>query len=273
MKIYALLSVKNEIDIIAYSLREASKWADKIFILDNGSTDGTWELIQSMANEKIIPWRQDNKVFYRGIRLEIFNEFRDIATESDWWCIMDTDEFYIDDPREFLNKISSRYSVICTNTIEYVITTQDVEQYSYSGNFEDDKEKIRYYKNIGWVETRFFRHRKNMSWPYPEKLPVHIGPQCPDRIKVKHYPLRSPDQIQVRLDTRNAAVKGGYEGWLHNRQTRWEEKIVNPKGYHYDKLDGEYVFDTEAVNLFPRSLRFKVVNSLKYILIRTGIWK
>lgn len=49
--------VKNEADIVGYVLKEAEKWADKIFIIDNGSTDGTWEIIKSMKNEIITPWK------------------------------------------------------------------------------------------------------------------------------------------------------------------------------------------------------------------------
>ena len=50
MKIFAIMLVKNEADIVASVLKDAEKWADKIFILDNGSTDGTWEIIQSLKN-------------------------------------------------------------------------------------------------------------------------------------------------------------------------------------------------------------------------------
>lgn len=58
MKIFAIMLVKNESDIVGYVLKEAEKWVDKIFIIDNGSTDGTWEIIQSMRNEIITPWKQ-----------------------------------------------------------------------------------------------------------------------------------------------------------------------------------------------------------------------
>ena len=41
--------VKNEFDIIRSVLSAAEEWANKIYIVDNGSTDGTWEAILSMA--------------------------------------------------------------------------------------------------------------------------------------------------------------------------------------------------------------------------------
>ena len=34
MKLFGIMLVKNEIDIIGYVLKEAERWCDKIFILD-----------------------------------------------------------------------------------------------------------------------------------------------------------------------------------------------------------------------------------------------
>lgn len=41
MKIYSLLLVKNEADIIASILKAAAQWSDKVIVMDNGSTDET----------------------------------------------------------------------------------------------------------------------------------------------------------------------------------------------------------------------------------------
>lgn len=47
-KIISILVVKNEVDIVGDVIKEASKWSDKIIVLDNHSNDGTWELINSL---------------------------------------------------------------------------------------------------------------------------------------------------------------------------------------------------------------------------------
>jgi hypothetical protein len=33
------------------------------------------------------------------MRLELLNQYRASASDGDWWCILDADEIYIDDPR------------------------------------------------------------------------------------------------------------------------------------------------------------------------------
>ena len=102
MKIYSLLVVKNEADIIAHTLTDAARWSDKIIILDNGSTDGTWDIIKELSKkyQNIIPFAQDFGPFHIGLRARMFNAFKEEMTENDGWCYsFDADEFFIENLR------------------------------------------------------------------------------------------------------------------------------------------------------------------------------
>lgn len=81
MNIYAIMLVKNEADIVESVIKDAERWADKIFILDNGSTDGTWEIVQSLKNDIIVPWKQYFGAYHNGLRAEVFNAFRNISKD------------------------------------------------------------------------------------------------------------------------------------------------------------------------------------------------
>lgn len=74
MKIYSLLLVKNEEDIIVSNLRAAAQWSDKLIVMDNGSTDNTWQIVQDLAKEypQIIPFAQDSQPFRIGLRALMF---------------------------------------------------------------------------------------------------------------------------------------------------------------------------------------------------------
>jgi hypothetical protein len=85
-KIHFLLVTKNEQDFIALCLNEAAKWADYIYVYDGLSTDKTWDIVQYFNNPRIIPWKQDGKVFSEGLRAEIFNEFRHLSHEGTGGC-------------------------------------------------------------------------------------------------------------------------------------------------------------------------------------------
>ena len=111
MKIYAICLVKNEEDIIEYCLRAASKWADKIIVYDNGSTDNTWMKVQEAAKveSKIVAWKSEDKAFHDGLRAEVYNAFKHNLAKGDWWAKLDADEFFMSDPRNFLNSVPKKY--------------------------------------------------------------------------------------------------------------------------------------------------------------------
>lgn len=220
-KIFGIMLVKNEVDIVGHVLKAAEKWADKIFILDNGSTDGTWELIQSMADDVITPWKQYFGEYHDGLRADVFNEFRSYSKPGDWWCFkLDADEFYIEDPRVFLSKISKRYHWVGKRDIGYLIALEDYKEFSFSENFDDNVKLLNYINPICESEGRFFRDRKNLTWKneWGSHYPPHIGVQAYDYIIVKHYRERSPQQLKARNHLR-VNTRAAKEGIVFQSQT------------------------------------------------------
>jgi hypothetical protein len=43
------LYIKNEVDILRYTLISAVPWCDHIYVLDNGSNDGICEMVKELA--------------------------------------------------------------------------------------------------------------------------------------------------------------------------------------------------------------------------------
>ena len=116
MKIFAILIAKNEADIIGDVIKSAKEWADKIFAVDNDSSDETWQIIQSLRDDVLIPVRQEKRSFNRDFRGEIFNQFRNFSSEGDWWCFaLDADEFYPENPKKFLSNIPEKYHVVANS--------------------------------------------------------------------------------------------------------------------------------------------------------------
>jgi len=184
-KIHSICVVKNEADIVQYALQEASKWSDQIYVYDNGSTDGTWEIILNIQNEKIIPWKQDPKPFRESLRGEVFNAFKDRANEGDWWCRLDADEFYIHSPKDFLANVSSSH-VVWGIAVEYYLNQNDTNSLDFTQAIEQLLPEIRLYKAEN-SEARFFRHRSHLIWQINNAWPNHMGLVHPERILYKHY--------------------------------------------------------------------------------------
>jgi hypothetical protein len=275
--IHGLSLVKNEIDVIAQSLSAAAVWCDAIYVWDNGSTDGTWEKVLELARDhpQILPDRQDAQPYRKTLRRELFEAHRDKASEGDWWCFLDADEFYIDDPRTFLAGVEPEYDEVWAASFEYYFTDWDAARYSADPTlYADDvpvETKLRFYVN-NWSEPRFFRFRTGLPWrtgAWPEDL----GPASPRRIRLKHFQYRSPRQIETRLATRREAITHGHfaheglPGWKavvarvghadfsvsspDNAGRSWEERVVDSSLLIEDTGDGEYVIDEAALPPIP----------------------
>ena len=241
MKIFAISVIKNEADIIRQNLVAAATWADKIFVYDNGSSDGTWEIVQEMASEKIVPWKQDAKPFYEGLRGEVYRAFQHLATEGDWWCFrLDADEFYIDNPREFLPAVSKLHQLVATDTYQFNLTHEDLSEYGFSKFSDVDISKIKYYQKETWSELRFFRHRKRLQWEDGATMPRLAGVLSPRRIRVKHFQYRSVEQIRTRIQTRRQARDEGFVGWDHAADTELQHFISSRKDLFKDNGDGNW---------------------------------
>ena len=266
MRIFAISVVKNEVDVLAQSLREASRWADKIFILDNGSTDGTWELAQSLASDKIIPWKRDTTPFYDGIRAQVYQEFKHLAAEGDWWCFrLDADEFYVDDPRDFLADVPASHHFIVTDTIQFRLTKDDFADGKAPKGIED----IRYYEKLTWSEARFFRHRPKMEWTSDMERPKRMGIMHPRRIKLKHYQFRSLDQIKQRVAVRAEAKRNGYPGFDYSIDENVNSYLYNRSELNYYDRDDNISIDGPQNHLFQRW--YDVL--IKTVFHKIGVYK
>jgi glycosyltransferase involved in cell wall biosynthesis len=249
MKIFGICLIKNEIDIIEYCLLEQIKWADKIFVYDNGSTDGTWELVNKLAlsYDKIIPWKTERRPYHDGLRSYVFNEFRHLAKEGDWWCVkLDSDEFYIDNPRDFLPRIDKWHNTVTSIHYEYNLTFEDLAEHKFVNKFPEDRHKLKYYAQKATSETRFFKHYNSLSWPDTLGYPRHCTLYSPLKIRIQHYQYRSPEQILKRIEDRKLATIEGYKFFKRDVVDDWKDKVKNradlilespefPIGYLQDK--------------------------------------
>jgi hypothetical protein len=285
MKIHAICLVKNEADVLRESLGAALHWCDHIYVFDNGSDDGSWELVQDLAHQysQIAPYKQDDVPYSYGLRAEIFNAFRAQADPQDWWCRLDADEFYIDDPRIFLLKVPIRLQTVWSASLNYYFTDEDALAYQQDPmRFLQTpiRQRLRYYCN-NWGELRFFRHNDGIVWTptqdsggFPPAM--FTAPAYPVRIWLKHYQYRSPEQIERRLRTRRPAIQAR-AGFLHESTpnwrsaiatkrdapldfkdarpdfagSRWQDRIVPAASLDCDAFDRRYVVNENLMPSFP----------------------
>jgi glycosyltransferase involved in cell wall biosynthesis len=274
MRIFGNCLVKNEADMIEETLLKAARWCDRIYVLDNGSTDGTWEKVQALATReaRIVAFQQLAVPFRNDLRRHVFEAFRAEARSGDWWCVLDADEIYIDNPREFLAAVPARHHVVWGAYFQHYFTDHDVEQhardpqaYPPHGAAEDALQHWR----CDYSEVRFYRHRAGLVWNHGS-APRHLGVVHPRRIRFKHYQYRSPAQITLRLATRQLAIKQGCENFAdYSSEVDWRDKIVPADSCRTAQSERDYVIDEAAL---PRHVEPPLARLVKHALHGSGLW-
>ena len=288
MRIHGLCIVKNEADILRQGLHAARAWCDAIYILDNGSSDGTWELVQDLARDDpaIVPWKQQAVPFRDGLREEIFHAFAERAQTGDWWARLDPDEFYIDEPRAFLTRVPRSAGCVWYASVCYYFSTEEVRRYHADpSQFADNvpiTEKCRHYFNH-WSEIRFVRHEAMEPWQgikgWPENLASRVH-SYQRRIRCRHFPYRSPAQIERRITTRAASALSGaafrheaIKDWrthvdlIATKKRRWkdmsfvtdpgqmewswESRVIDASHLVFDAHDGRFVLNEHLMPPIP----------------------
>jgi hypothetical protein len=264
MRIHCICLVRDEADILRYTLDAALGWAHAIYIGDHCSTDGTWELILEYARNypQVVVVGRYSGNFRDSFRGDIARQVLNEAQDGDWWCRLDADELYVDRPSEFLRQVSPRHRVVYSASIEYFFTDRDLAHYEnspqhYVRNWHP--ETLRHYIAC-WSEGRFVRHSPGMSWTdaWPDEFSTLSG--APQRIRLRHYQYRSPPQIQRRVCSRLSST----EAFLHEKvplwtptgrkedlcfpspdldEDLWRSRVVRAGALHHDDGSGQFQID------------------------------
>ncbi len=211
MAFHGLLVVRDEADIIAQTLDHLLTWADGVYILDTGSTDGTWEIVNELAlrEKRVVPMMSRPLFWNLGLRAMLFDKYRPRFGRDDWIVRLDADEFYHVAPPEFVrSSVSRAEGRVRVQMFEFVLTRSMVEAWergeeSVADRSRDITERRRIYYVDPHPEVRLFRYRPSMKWPAARAVPWNDGLTAFERIPVRHYRCRDPLQVQARCRLRS----------------------------------------------------------------------
>jgi glycosyltransferase involved in cell wall biosynthesis len=134
MKLNAIVMVKNEADIIEETLLHALAFCDGIFVFDNGSNDGTSEILERMSgtHNKIVVDFSSDCPYRNQLRNRIYNKRHMDFSDEDWWYILDADEMLVEDPRPYLERARERgYSCMSVWQAQFYFTDEDYQHYQF----------------------------------------------------------------------------------------------------------------------------------------------
>lgn len=253
-RIYGICLVKNEDDIIAQSLTFAAKYCERIFVIDNGSTDDTWNIVQRLAarSATIVPFEQTFEPFDNGLRSRVYNAMHRELSEDDWWYIVDADEFLAEDPRPVVEQaVKAGADVVNTWQIQFYFTERDVDEHEKGSPDRDQPifDRRRHYL-IDWQESRLFRNDPRRQWnpnnPY-NATPDWLSSVHRRRILNRHYQYRDPEQISKRL-----GVRQGHRQFPHVQSPNWQSVVRNSRQLNFHRDGAPWRFSPSGVLYFYR---------------------
>jgi glycosyltransferase involved in cell wall biosynthesis len=266
-RIHAICLVKNEGDVVAETLLYASQFCHKIYVFDTGSTDDSWQKVEQIHNDVVVPFRHEKVPFSDGLRAQVFNAIRDQVSSGDWIYILDADEFLAEHPRKAI-AVAEREGAQQINTAQYNFHFTEVDWQLYQKGLDSRETPIaqrrRYYCFTN-IEQRFFKVDSDLVWPeHTDAANPHgfIAPKgskklkkCSYRIPNCHYQYRDPEQIQLRLETRRAAREANQHNFIHYRSldtdTNWQRYIESSQRLNRYNNDGIFkVRLDERISIF-----------------------
>jgi len=132
MKIVAISRVLDEADIVEAFVRHTACYVDHHVLMDNGSQDGTLEILSSLQQERLplsvfqnkcVSWNEANHLTF------LFRHAID-SHAADWVTCLDVDEF-LDDRRtvaglsDMLENLAPEVSCLKLPVVEYIATSED----------------------------------------------------------------------------------------------------------------------------------------------------
>lgn len=276
MKINAICVVKNEVDVIEETLLNAAEFCHRVYVFDNGSTDGTWEKIQLLANEnrEIEIAFHSGEVFKNQLRNRVYNKYHHLYSDDDWWYILDGDEMLTESPQWRLeDAVEQGKNAMHAWFAQFYFTDQDMENYFNEDLEAPVTERRRYYR-VNWREVRFFKNHPKKNWP--ETLKGRIPSFCKkfhsDAPICRHYAERTPEQIKARVKLREHNPFSFFHVRTKKDDFQW---IRSSKDLFYYENDGEFEFPaTDKLGFYRKELghwfmwRWKNLLSIPHRLAR-----
>jgi glycosyltransferase involved in cell wall biosynthesis len=264
-RIHGICLVKNEDDIIAQSLAYAAQFCNRIYVIDTGSTDQTWTIVNDLArrNGNIVPFEQTREPYGDWLRARVFNEMHNRLPEDDWWLILDADEFLVADPRAAVEiAVKQGADVVATWQIQFYFTERDLEAWTRG---EDSREapifsRRRYYQ-INWQEPRLFRNRPQRRWDTNASIKLPDGPHrvSSHRPLNRHYQFRDPEQMKKRL-----ALRYGHTLFPHVRSPEWRNQIRDSRTLNFYRDEDSWRFSPAGLLYFyRRQAYYRVTSTLR----------
>ena len=277
--IHAILLVRDEADILPVTLPHLLSFCDTLSIIDNGSADATWDLLCAAAagERRVMFLERDAGPAHLHLRGRAFEALRGrgVLREGDWVLRADADEVYHADVPRFLREgVGPREGRVFSAQHQFVITRAQAAAMEATGTGLDLplERRVTRYVPDATPEPRFFRYRRGMRWNAGHSNPLLPGLPARERVPVRHYRWRSPEQMRRRCALRASEARRSAHGthWQIEDWRRWLEPDDAPYLRTWSP-DTPGAFDEDALEHAPPLVETRLARARRAAVYCSGL--
>lgn len=201
-KIIALIQVKNEIIYIPSVLTHLDKYCDGIILLDDGSTDGTYEA--SISDKLLLKVQKESDILFDDLKLR--NLLLELASflSTEWLFFFDADEEF-DARFADLYKIAKREDI---DTVCFSVVHLWNDKNKFRVNVPEKKDgilpRLRMFRTYGSLKISSNRALHFPAVPYKRK-------RLDASVLIKHYGNLTSEVREVKYNRYMEQDKEGVE--------------------------------------------------------------
>jgi len=238
IKLLGVVLCYNDADILEEALEHLLNTNHDLIVWDHGSDDGTPAILDryqsQLVERKLIPRSFDFYNLYQAMSERLISNY---IRQYDWISWPDQDEFLEGADRskpydQWVEKIYAEgYDFIQFNNFNFWLTGEDkqeilspVGRIKHYGLFPDCAPRIRAWR-ASKTNIRVFNHN-----------PIE-GRKLPYQFNLRHYPMRTPEQLLRRLNKDRANLeRNGSNFHYNNMVTAMQQgKLpIKPESLHID---------------------------------------
>lgn len=239
MRIVTLSKIKNEADMIESFVRYHGEIVDEMFFVENGSTDGTLEILYALREEgySLTIFDEREAVFDE---LKFINKYAGIILredEVDWLVPIDADEFLYADgrnPREEL-ELWNPDVVYMANWRTYLCDKNARER----GGFVPDRfevyreERCKEFTKVILPGRLWLKQKMMISRGNHQIVGIDVQTERTETIMFAHYPIRSGEQFKMQVAVNNIMQRSRWNR-LEDEAWHWDEMYHKIKNQDID---------------------------------------
>jgi glycosyltransferase involved in cell wall biosynthesis len=253
IRMLGVLICYNDGDILEDAIRYLLTQDHHLVVWDHGSTDGTAGVIRKFQGELLesrhLPREFDFYDLYPAMSRHLLENY---VANYNWISWPDVDEFLEGPSRskaysDWLEEAhASPYSWMQFNNFNYWFTSADnpevkspVARIRHYSLFSDCAPRIRSWRASS-TNIRIFNHNPPLGDPWPALF------------NLRHYPMRSREQMLARVLHDRAGLRRGNANYHHDYMRDNREHLeIEPQKLHYDDgrsdLDPQLIFNWRSI--------------------------